>query len=443
MKKGLIFATTLAMALGVGVAVSAHRNEAKAAKAVDAVVYLLPSSNWAEANARFEVWNWSNDQDGEWLDMTEVATDPGTYKTTLVSGKNNLIFVRKGPSQTHHTWDQIWTQSANLTYDSTKTRYEVSGWDSGEWKAYSEPAAASVYKYALNGVVAAEPMTKGSGTEYSTPSLTFAKGDVVSFLKDDASYAVTPKEDGQLTKVYSVETGLKFAEAYTGALYLETNGALLWAGQFTPGYYLAGVGGEWNAKLGLAAADNLGSKLVENVSLAANAEIKFVEFPSEGKQLSWKNAEADKVDTSTEVEYEVITEGDGTGNLKVVNAGTYDVSYNPNNGHYTIEDVNYVPDVPASDGYYLVGTQTSWKYATAPKMSADPVGENNAIYSDYVSSADEKLKVRMYQADRQEGADVYGRFVENEASAGIATVDVQGNMVLPLPTYMLISLQNG
>ena len=104
----------------------------------------------------------------------------------------------------------------------------------GKWSEYTEPAAASVYKYSVNGGTAVE-MTK-SGNEYVSTSASFKKGDVLSFTKDSAAYAVAPKDSGQQTKVYAVEGGLKFAEDYTGVLYLDASANVLWAGQFTPGY---------------------------------------------------------------------------------------------------------------------------------------------------------------------------------------------------------------
>jgi len=346
MKKGLIFATTLAMALGVGVAVGAHQKAAEV-KAADSVVYLKPGSNWSQANARFEVWNWSNNTDGAWLDMTEVSTDSGVYKTTLGTGKNNVIFVRKGPEQQHHTWDEKWNQSADLTYDSSKPCYEVSGWDGGEWKAYTEPAVVSVYKYSLNGGAAVE-LTKATGTEYVSAELDFAKGDVLSFTKDSSAYAVTPKDSGQQTKVYAVEGGLKFAEAYHGILYLETSTAELWAGQFTPGYYLAGVKGEWEPKLALAAhevAPGDPAYVVENVELNAGDELKYINFPESGNKVTYYTAVEDQVYTSTEVAFTLVSDGYDGLNLKVTNAGTYDVLYNPTSGWYSIEDKNYVEPV--------------------------------------------------------------------------------------------------
>ena len=402
MKKGLIFATTLAMALGVGVAVGAHQKEAAEVKATDPVVYLKPGV-WAADNAKFVVHNWAQDVAADDILMTEVATDPGVYKCTISSTKNMVLFKRMNPSASIDSWasGELWNQSADLTFDSTKPCYEVTDWGVGAWSAYTEPAAASVYKYKI-GDAAAVTMTKGTGTEYVSAELDFAKGDVVSFLKDDVAYAVTPKDSGKQTKVYSVTGGLKFAEEYHGVLYLETSTAELWAGQFTPGYYLVGAKGEWNAKLGLKASlesgENPQAYVVQNVELDAGDELKFVQFASANATIDYYSADASKVSTGSEVEYSVVSDGYDGHNLKVTNAGTYDIYYNPTSEYYSIEDVNWSPDIPAQEGYYLCGDFSGvakWKYNVATKMD-DATGQNVAHKMNVQLAANDELRVRSY-----------------------------------------------
>ena len=50
-------------------------------------------------------------------------------------------------------------------------------------------------------------------------------------------------------------------------------------------------------------------------------------------------------------------------------------------------------DVPASDGYYIVGSQSSWTFTNAPKMDAGDA-QNNAILEGYQTVAHEEFKVR-------------------------------------------------
>ena len=424
MKKGLIFATTLAMALGVGVAVGAHQNEVAKVEAADSVVYLKPNI-WATSNPRYEVYYWGS-SDG-WITMAEVATDNGVYKATLPSGATGFTFVRCDPSKSEHSWDSKWNQTVDLSYDSTKPCFKVTAWGSdkstGAWEAYTEPAAASVYKYSLNGGAAVE-MTKATGTEYTSAELDFAKGDVLSFTKDSSAYAVTPKDSGQQTKVYAVEGGLKFAEAYHGKLYLETSTAELWAGQFTPGYYLAGVKGEWEPKLAIPAVLEEGENpayAIEGVTLNAGDGIKVINFPTEGNVVTWYNVsyenEQPKVATSTEVAFTV----DNDLNLVVTNAGTYNVYYNVTSGWYSIENPSYVPDVPEEDGYYLISSLSDYKYAGAtPMTQVDPSTGNVAVLLGYDPEPGERIKVRSYFS----GEDKYSANVDEGKDYGETDLDL-------------------
>ena len=416
MKKGLIFATTLAMVLGVGVAVGAHQGKAAAeVKAAAFTVYLKPNI-WATASPNYEVYYWG--PSSGWVAMSEVTTDNGVYEATLPDGTTGFSFVRMDPSKPADTWSSAWNQTEDLTFTAATPCYKVTSWDggtdgksSGSWEAYTKPAAASVYKYKI-GDAAAVTMTKDTGTEYVSAELDFAKGDVVSFLKDDAAYAVTPKDSGKQTRVYSVTGGLKFAEAYHGALYLETSTAELWAGQFTPGYYLVGAKGEWNAKLGLKASlesgENPQAYVVQNVELDAGDELKFVQFASADATIDYYSADSTKVNTGSEVEYSVVSDGYDGYNLKVTNAGTYDIYYNPSSEWYSIEDKNWSPDIPANEGYYLCGSfggVAKWRYEVATKMT-NTTGDNVAHLMNVSMAANDEFRVRSYFTNRPDsGAD--------------------------------------
>ena len=353
MKKGFIFATTLAMVLGVGVAVGAHQAQAKPAEAANTTIYLKPGV-WNTDSAKFFIWNWSNDNDGVTVAMSEVPTDAGVFKATIDSSKTNVIFKRIAPGGTGEEWsgDNFWNKTANLVFDSTKPCYTISGWgqSDGDWETYSEPAAASVYKYSLNGA-AAVTMTKGSGSEYTTGAdpIAFEKGDVVSFLKDDAALEVEPKDDDQYTKVKSVASGLEFVQDYNGILYLNTSSKKLWAGAFDAGYYLMGVGGNWEIKDAIPAplesGENPEAYVAQNVELAKDAEIKMVSVPNSGKTIAYYSADPAKVYTDTDVDYEVVSEGLGAGNIKFNKAGTYDIYYNPESGWYSLVDTEWTQPV--------------------------------------------------------------------------------------------------
>lgn len=142
MKKGLIFATTLAMALGVGVAVGAH--QAKAPVKAEAIsggdtVYLDPGV-WSADNAWFALYTFGSAEN--WVKMEPVG-GTGVYSATLNASNTSMIFCRMNPSKTALNWDSKWDQSRDLTYSEAgaNNQYSVTGWgeNDGEWGTYVEP----------------------------------------------------------------------------------------------------------------------------------------------------------------------------------------------------------------------------------------------------------------------------------------------------------------
>ena len=183
-------------------------------------------------------------------------------------------------------------------------------------------------------------MTDNGDGQVVSQTISLEKGDALEFTKDNAAFAVAPKDDDQATKVFSRNNKLQFAEDFNGILYLNKSTAKLWAGQFTPGYYLAGVDGEWEAKLGLPAqlegGDNPQAQVVEDVTLTANSEIKFIQVPNSGS-IVWFKADAEKIHAGEGITAtRVTTQDESDGNLKIEEAGEYDIYYNPTSGWYII-----------------------------------------------------------------------------------------------------------
>ena len=490
MKKNIILSTSLALLLGVGVAVGAHQSEkAMEAKALSGgdTVYLDPGV-WAADNAWFAAYTYGKAE--KWVKL-ESDSESGYYAATLPdNGNNKIIFTRMDPEKTTLDWSSKWNQTRDLNYEADKDLFKITGWgdNDGEWSTYIPPeyhvvgsfnswkddddkylmtvdsadsnhysltdveasagdefkihdfandewydngagnivisdagtytidfykkvtygdqivvtkqVVESHYKYAINGVVATDEMTKGTGTEYVSKSLSFKKGDVVTFFEGDAPYAVTPKEDSRLTKVYSTENGLKFAEDYDGVLYLETNGAKLWVGQFTSGYYLVGVGGEWNAKLGIRATKEAegDAYAVSNITLAAGTEFKFVQAPEAANEFVWHPAVVGKTSTQSEVAYEVVqSEDESNGNFKVTYAGTYNIYFNPTDeGKYSIEEPSYSP----VEGYFIMGSVSGvdhWKYNNpVAKMDNTTQGGNVAQLMNQSFAVGDQIRIRSY-----------------------------------------------
>lgn len=145
MKKGLIFATTLAMALGVGVAVGAHQGKAAEARAVVAgeKVYLHPGL-WDTASAWFAMYTYGGSAGEQWTAMAAVDGAAGYYSATVPENSPSCIFVRMDPSKTiSDGWNGKWNQSPDLSFQADKNLYNVTEWSAGEWSTYA-PAPSDV-----------------------------------------------------------------------------------------------------------------------------------------------------------------------------------------------------------------------------------------------------------------------------------------------------------
>ncbi len=107
------------------------------------------------------------------------------------------------------------------------------------------------------------------------------------------------------------------------------------------------------------------------------------------------------------------------GNMRTKVAGDYTFNFNTSSHEIT---VGLESDVPAEDGYYIVGTESNWKYEGATKMSTDPavIGENIAVYKGYVAHENEEIKIRSYL----EGVDTwYG----NDIGENCQLTSTEGN----------------
>ncbi len=92
-------------------------------------LYLKPNNNWKIDNARFAAYFFGGD--GElWVSMTDSNND-GVYEVTCQGTRANVIFCRMDPANQENNWNNKWNQTADLTWDGTKSQYNVpeSDWD--------------------------------------------------------------------------------------------------------------------------------------------------------------------------------------------------------------------------------------------------------------------------------------------------------------------------
>ena len=86
-------------------------------------LYLKPNNNWKIDNARFAAYFFGGD--GElWVSMTDSNND-GVYEVTCQGTRANVIFCRMNPANQENNWNNKWNQTADLTWDGTKSQYNV------------------------------------------------------------------------------------------------------------------------------------------------------------------------------------------------------------------------------------------------------------------------------------------------------------------------------
>ncbi len=159
MKKGLIFATTLAMALGVGVAVGAHQNEVAEVKAATvSTVYCKNTQSWWKTDgAAVGAYFWKPGTGGNsdyvpyaWpgTRMEAVTGQEDLWTISVPANVEKVIFTRVNGSGNIADWG---AKTSDLDIPSKKNCYTITSesavWGdpgvTGEWSVY--PVVAPEY----------------------------------------------------------------------------------------------------------------------------------------------------------------------------------------------------------------------------------------------------------------------------------------------------------
>ncbi len=109
----------------------------------DRTLYFVPNSNWTQANAKFAVYCFENEE-SEWSNfMTLVTGETNVYTTTIPDSYTQVIFCRMNSAVTECNWGSKWNQSADITLPTDgKDMFTLAdGWDqiSGTWSNYAAP----------------------------------------------------------------------------------------------------------------------------------------------------------------------------------------------------------------------------------------------------------------------------------------------------------------
>ena len=119
-------------------------------------LYLTPSSNWKQSNARFAAYFFGNGD--AWVSMADSNGD-GIFEATSPADKNytNVIFCRMNPGASANNWNNKWNQTSDLVYDGVNNHYTVKEgtWDKGggTWSKFTLPGEDVKPHEELTGIV--------------------------------------------------------------------------------------------------------------------------------------------------------------------------------------------------------------------------------------------------------------------------------------------------
>ena len=144
--------------LGVAALLLAGNFAKQEVEVVDAAapttVYFKPNSNWSQANAKFDAWTWGGSSADSWVDFSDADGD-GIYEATLATGRTGMKIVRRGPTQTSHSWDggQKWNETGDISIPTDGKNLwtqNANTWDGkGTWGTYTYKAP----EYSLMGTM--------------------------------------------------------------------------------------------------------------------------------------------------------------------------------------------------------------------------------------------------------------------------------------------------
>ena len=106
-------------------------------------LYLTPSANWKEGNARFAAYFFGNGE--KWVSMTDSDKD-GVYEVDVPAGYPNVIFCRMNPNAAANNWNNKWNQTSDLTIPTGGANHytvKEGTWDKGggTWSTFGSTCA--------------------------------------------------------------------------------------------------------------------------------------------------------------------------------------------------------------------------------------------------------------------------------------------------------------
>ncbi len=353
MKKGLIFATTLAMALGVGVAVGAHQNEVAEVKAATktTIYYAVTTSYTVKCNVRYG----SYDSDPwETFEMTKTDNTFGGVP--------------------------VYTCSFTDKYDGLGIM-QLQQYDGGTW---------------ISQVVAFD-----TWTAVSTYNGKIYDGSWKTYTPDGQTHKVTPVVDG------TAETAIDVVDGSTPVLKDNTYGKTF------DGWYTAS---DYKTKVTEITSDcSVYGRFVDKETATYTIDDGYAKkfdtynvyaWNEDGKNAEWPGLAVNGKSVTVPVDASfIINDGVASQTVDISQEGAKAylqlLSETDESGCFKVQWSDAAQEVPASEGYYIKGSASEWKYVAANKMSTEDLYEGDvAQFIGFEAKANDEIRICSYYTDR-------------------------------------------
>ena len=369
MKKGLLISTTLAMLLGVGVAVGAHQaKEVKEVKAAGSTLYLDTNKlTWYGNLSRAHLFGSGGNNGWPGEELTHVSGSIYSLSIPDTSKYQNVIFLRSDGTNVWNRTSKDGGTAINLPSDWSKQNMWTfgDGWNgneyddgnyTGSWSLYTPPAAEYSVDVYVDGVKRGTEQI-GEGLLPDEPAAVYGKSFSGWF-------------DNEACSVGHEVTGI----TGPGSVYCKMNNVP------TVTYTIDDSSVEYSA-LKLYAFEPTGK---------ANADWPGADVV--GKSITVPNDATLVINDGTKQTVNVEQSKVANDTLKILAAVDGE-------GHNTYVWGSEMP--VGGEGYYIKGSASEWAYVSANKMSTSEVREGYvAQFIGFTAKADDEIRVVSYYTDR-------------------------------------------
>ena len=199
------------------------------------ILYLKPTANWDKDKAWFAAYFFKDGNEVAWVKMEQSICDTNNqywYVKSPDAEWSNVIFCRMNPASNAMNWNNKWTQTADLTFDSSKPVFTINSSDGGgSWgNGYSCSSDSDVPVLLANKPVLDKTNNKATLSAYLKYTLCNAPTEWGFVLCNGEGCTPTASSALKITGIDETGDG----KLLRGELFTGTSGTL--AGSGTYGY---------------------------------------------------------------------------------------------------------------------------------------------------------------------------------------------------------------